>query len=212
MKRTPLLVLVCTLCVWIATLFAVGSYAETSYEALGGTASTGSKCVSEPALPGYKWYGKAPLCNGKKAKKDCKDADGDVMKTNACGDGSKCSSGYKVLCRMPNASQYQQAPDTTTSTGGTWSTVTVQGEDSGTDKESTSTKYENTDTTINATTKSIRYLGNPPFCNADNKVRQCKDMKGEEVGRSKCNAPGKYQKCCKSGKWLQCLAPDITGG
>lgn len=221
MSRKSLLTSACILCAMITTLFIHGSYAR-DYREMGMEVKT-NECVPKPALPGYKWYGTAPSCKGKKAEKDCTDAGGTVMDPpSACGDGAKCTHGYKILCRMQNYDQYQKAPDTTsnqkapdtTTSTGTFSRVEVQGESSasGTETENTSPTYINTVNPKYGTTSSIRYIGNPPFCNADNKVRECTDMKGKEVGRSKCNEPGKYQKCCKTGKYLQCLAPDIRGG
>lgn len=60
----------------------------------------------------------------------------------------------------------------------------------------------------------IRYFGNPPFCNADNKKNECtKTYKGTIIGEDKCNGEtGKAKKCCTNGKYLKCFVPAITGG
>ena len=204
MKRKSLLALAAMLCVPIATLFVHGTYAADSYGSLGFSIPKGKKCDPQPAAPGYKWYGKAPFCKPDAAKKDCKKDEGTVYSLEDpilpyCGDGKQCETGYKILCKMPGADTYQQgtAPP---SSDGSWTTVTTQsGTDSGESVTNTST----------GKTSYVRYLGKRPFCNADNKVSECKNLNGVETGRSKCNDVGE---CCTSGKYLQCTIEQTTGG
>lgn len=209
MNRKPLLVLACMLCVPIATLCIHGSAtADSTYNSddafvLQGietsaqceervknsttTTTTGktatmydlsmescrSSCIAVGADTDYKWFGTAPACAGrkmnadKKPYKDCEAAGGTPVDWSYCGDSKTCSTGTKILCKMPTAAQSTGAGST------------------------------------------IRYLGKRPFCNADNKVAECGNLGGKEIGREKCND---NNECCTTGKYLKCSVPAITGG
>jgi hypothetical protein len=45
------------------------------------------------------WLGTAPFCNAKKS--DCKNRGMTFVKTSKSGNGKRCTSGQKVLCRVP---------------------------------------------------------------------------------------------------------------
>lgn len=78
------------------------------------TVSPGCKCTKVEADPGYKWYGKAPTCSGDKlnlntkAAKKCTDQGGEVVDWSYCGDGKTCSSGNKILCKLPSDDYFEE--------------------------------------------------------------------------------------------------------
>ncbi len=53
-----------------------------------------------------KWIGTAPACKG--SKRDCTKRKGTYVKSSKKGNGSKCWSGKKVLCKLPRYKTYKK--------------------------------------------------------------------------------------------------------
>lgn len=207
MKRKSILTLVCMLCLPVTTLFVNTSYAADAF--VPNSIETSAQC--EERVKNQTTTTTTTTTTSKAAtgitipEEECRN----TCKNHSAPSGHKWY-GTAPFCAGDKMNKNKKPYKDCTNAGGTPVDWSYCGDakvcQSGT---KILCKMPATSETVNGTTYYYKYLGKRPFCDADKKVSECKNLGGTEDSRHKCNDSGE---CCTSGKYLKCKIPQITGG
>jgi hypothetical protein len=141
----------------------------------GAQCLSGKKVLCEPLAEGETievWIGTAPACSA--SAKDCANAGLEFVKSSKKGDGKKCVTGEKVLCRTPTATVSTSSSSTASSASSSTAAAPAV-----------------------STPKTQVWVGKAPFCKASRD--DCEDMGMNYV---KSNKKGDGNKCTSGTKVL----------